>query len=925
MGSCYSRKARDGKYSYSDVQMASTKVEETSRLARPTPYTRNLVSSFSLKKSISPHTKYEPSSVAYNANEQNEKLQQKSTSSLAFQSNIPRISSTPAAGSTDTSQNTLDTNCNKNEDVELHFVNNNAMSTSVSDSIQVANTSKVPKKFAEPKLEKISTSGKTDEKNAPSHIPAKFSAHIMGLPRPQVPQYVGKTSAHTLSHVNSDNQPAPKLHSHSADKLVSEKKSVCANDVYVDFLDEQEPLQSPPRATSAGDSQDSMTDIDSGLGNSLVEKGKQEDADTLKDAEYLESCEESPINHVAPCQNELSSVAKATYGLKNLKIEDKTCLRSPMYRREPNGKWIIDDKHIGSLQKHLKSENGQELQSGLQLYLSSPSIPRYKADSYDNYSSYASYKGLLSYKKQSPFKQMDSSTPARVKFEKGYQSDSSGIPKVKKTVTKDGSCSKLPRSMLNLSGSDKNLVNAAGVRKTYKIELPSDSKQSSPESDDKSDSIGNGIGSPVSELENREFLIDDEIADQPGLISFENSKLIDSDVPSLQQSVTELHALQQAASSSRKHSDSQGSYSSSSRLFRDRSNTDARDSLILGSDMCSSCSSIGSDDLMLDYEKTCDNFPDGTVNEGPASPVKQQVDVDSIAEDKILPLRRERKSVVEAEERTRKWLYRRSSGPFYGGTPGNSYGKMDWRLRSVSLPLRPPRQMIVTEGEDGSIKLDPSSYRLLCQDLNGVKTLLLRLKTVIQEAETLNPFDQTNPKNIFYHNLAHSDFPSGTVFSAEETQEMESSSAAMLLQENVDLRRQLVLLQQQLEEKDHTIHLLQQQMTKYTNFHNPDSGNICTNNAATQTDRVRSSTGSLSGSSSSADDSSETLVSVQDAFEEHFSKTLKEQDNFRNQMEKVTRSLSNLNQNLRVTAEKYPYLTNRSVSSSELTCYQNSS
>lgn len=32
------------------------------------------------------------------------------------------------------------------------------------------------------------------------------------------------------------------------------------------------------------------------------------------------------------------------------------------------------------------------------------------------------------------------------------------------------------------------------------------------------------------------------------------------------------------------------------------------------------------------------------------------------------------------------------------------------------------------------------------------------------------------------------------------------------LQENTDLRRQVVLLQQQLEEKDKTIHLLQQQM-----------------------------------------------------------------------------------------------------------------
>lgn len=36
-----------------------------------------------------------------------------------------------------------------------------------------------------------------------------------------------------------------------------------------------------------------------------------------------------------------------------------------------------------------------------------------------------------------------------------------------------------------------------------------------------------------------------------------------------------------------------------------------------------------------------------------------------------------------------------------------------------------------------------------------------------------------------------------------------------MIQENADLRRQIVLLQQQLEEKDHTIHLLQQQMVSY--------------------------------------------------------------------------------------------------------------
>lgn len=85
---------------------------------------------------------------------------------------------------------------------------------------------------------------------------------------------------------------------------------------------------------------------------------------------------------------------------------------------------------------------------------------------------------------------------------------------------------------------------------------------------------------------------------------------------------------------------------------------------------------------------------------------------------------------------SRKRINRRSSGPFV-----NTAEKLEWRHRTVSLPLRPPRQMSVSEADDGCLKLDSSSYRLLCQDLNGVKTLLLRLKSVIQEVSTLEKLE----------------------------------------------------------------------------------------------------------------------------------------------------------------------------------------
>ncbi|GIY20634.1 uncharacterized protein CEXT_577471 [Caerostris extrusa] len=97
------------------------------------------------------------------------------------------------------------------------------------------------------------------------------------------------------------------------------------------------------------------------------------------------------------------------------------------------------------------------------------------------------------------------------------------------------------------------------------------------------------------------------------------------------------------------------------------------------------------------------------------------------------------------------------------------------------------------------------------------------------------------------------------------------------------LRRQLVLLQQQLEDKDHTIHLLQQQMAGCNH-------NATASNAATQTDRSHSLTGSFS-SSSSADDSIETLVSVQDDFEDSFRKKSLEQDVLSEHLNEVVRLL----------------------------------
>ena len=71
------------------------------------------------------------------------------------------------------------------------------------------------------------------------------------------------------------------------------------------------------------------------------------------------------------------------------------------------------------------------------------------------------------------------------------------------------------------------------------------------------------------------------------------------------------------------------------------------------------------------------------------------------------------------------------------------------------------------------------------------------------QAETLNPFDHRNT----YQNLA-ADQQTVNGFT-------DSNSDVDLVQENLDLKRQVLLFQQQLEERDKTIKLLQSQMVNF--------------------------------------------------------------------------------------------------------------
>ncbi|GIY81764.1 uncharacterized protein CDAR_512111 [Caerostris darwini] len=818
--------------------MASTKLEEGSRLVRPTPYTRtqNANIDYAAKKGI-------PLSAKHNSlttMDQGDLKNMKNT----FQSNIPRFSSSlPVSASVSGEQKTI-SNCNDNE--ALHVVNNNAIVNSRS-AFNVSNaTSPVNKLTVKDSLIKPKNLG---SKSCPDKIlspdvpekPVKTPLKGSGISR----IFMGKSPS---SHNSPEIQYSSKLQQTKDSKFNNRNPSGVS------------PVSKSPSGKGF-ESRDSLSDFDSGLGNSLTDKNKPEDSDTIKDIEQLEFQEEfSPNISVDACSNRPTSTPKSSAS------ETKLSLKAPTYKREPNGKWSFDEKHFGTETVRTAEPKPFANSNG-----SSPKGKHsFKMNASENiFSTYASYKGLLSYQKKS-------FQPADVKFnlrEKAshhqpvqqQSANISNIPKMRRqtATTAGGSVFYCHDEANKCSFDDEKTLTEKPPQYNY--------KQSSLDSDEKSDSTENGVLSPPSE-ENREFLIDDEIADQPGL-TIGDPKSEDSDVQSLQLAMSELHALQ-LASTSKKRTDSVSSYSSR------KGRSDHRDSLILGSELGSSCSSIASDDLMLDYEKTFDGFPEGTINEGPASPMRKLSEVDEV--DSIAPLKSEKK--IDYEDKTRKRLHRRASGPL--STPAE---RLEWRQRTASLPLRPPRQMMVSEADDGGLKLDSSSYRLLCQDLNGVKTLLLRLKSVIQEAETINPFDQANPNNLFYHTLAQADFPSSLV-SLSKGDDKKGTDLTAIVEENADLRRQLVLLQQQLEDKDHTIHLLQQQMTKYLKIQAGCNHNASASNAATQTDRSHSLTGSFS-SSSSADDSIETLVSVQDDFEDSFRKKSLEQDVLSEHLNEVVRLL----------------------------------
>ncbi|GAB6024227.1 hypothetical protein CHUAL_008924 [Chamberlinius hualienensis] len=329
------------------------------------------------------------------------------------------------------------------------------------------------------------------------------------------------------------------------------------------------------------------------------------------------------------------------------------------------------------------------------------------------------------------------------------------------------------------------------------------------------DSGGSDLGpySPPSEKDF--FLIDDEIADQPALINCQQIpinkfELRDSGLSTLasklQSTLSDMNEEGGLPAMAHIHS---------SPVIRTPVSTRRRTSHSV--DTLSPCSSLGSDDLMMDFERLDDACQSRPLSEVFADGF-QLTPTDAKGKEQFIfnklsaGLLKSTSTSVGCDSGSRRsslsqksnWIAGNSSKVTAadGATQHHMISPESTQLSSSSIGGRRSSDETVGACADGS--LDLTTYRNATQDITNIKTLLFRLKRVLQEAETTGTFNSSGLKNGL---ISHS---SNGETSGKSIEEKNLINA--LEQENADLRRQVVYLQQQMEDKDRTIRNLQQQM-----------------------------------------------------------------------------------------------------------------
>ncbi|RLU16962.1 hypothetical protein DMN91_011031 [Ooceraea biroi] len=374
--------------------------------------------------------------------------------------------------------------------------------------------------------------------------------------------------------------------------------------------------------------------------------------------------------------------------------------------------------------------------------------------------------------------------------------------------------------------------------------------------------------------EGREFF-DDEIADQPGLIFDDNNSRVRAETQSAMgsQIITENSHTLIETSSKTSGAHVKGMSNSphhGQRLHR----TGSVDTL-------SPCESIASDDLMLDYDASdASSYEEQQrLNSNPALHELDDATIISELEAQGEEVMRQWSSLLSTAHMQEEANSNTANNNSVNSGTGNNNNQTttesgigsdrmsrlfrsrsgtesprsldNMRNRQVSSPMRSSGNVsrisspCVDSGDEASLRIDRGTYQYMFQDIVSIKTMLLKLKRILQETETLNPFD--NAKNGLFCNL--NEGGTGTI----DVSTSPGSGGSSIADELADLRRQVVFLQGQVEDRDRTIQLLEVnnelQMSKLQGPKNGDVQNcilptrnissVDTCNAATQTEKTR--------------------------------------------------------------------------------------
>ncbi|GLV42039.1 uncharacterized protein CBL_05002 [Carabus blaptoides fortunei] len=397
-----------------------------------------------------------------------------------------------------------------------------------------------------------------------------------------------------------------------------------------------------------------------------------------------------------------------------------------------------------------------------------------------------------------------------------------------------------------------------------------DSKDVNEKSPLSPESPGTPTNASLSLSEGRDFLIDDEIADQPALM-FDDPVTVDRLQSANHNSLlfsdpVDMNSADRYCSEHQNISDSLATLvDSTPKLVRrglrscDGSPGPMRPrnpllSRTASIDTLSPCESIASDDLMMDFEHSQSSGMDDStdrlhLNESNALHSLDEATIRSELENQDASVAREWSSLLGTHSnrelpphsvtRTNNFLRSRTNTP---NSVPDSPRSLD-RVRGLASSNSLLRSARTTHGSpaaydsDDSLRLDRITHGSMVNDIVGIKTMLLKLKRVLQETEPHNPFDnQAILKNGLYNGLSNEQSDLDSV-------DCDSDFASNSNMEMAELRRQIEFLHSQLEDKDRTVQQLQNQVTKYSLGAHLSSGfsdrerEMC--NAATQTDRVR--------------------------------------------------------------------------------------